>query len=75
MAKKETKRPRQVGLDKSLSGSHRLPVVTPEVDAFILGEIEIEIDETLDRLGAGIERESARMDELLSRLRKTRISA
>jgi hypothetical protein len=38
-------------------------------------DIQHEIDETLARLGEGIDREIAKMDELLSRLRRTRIAA
>ena len=34
-----------------------------------------EIDETLERLGIGIEREMVKMDAILDRLRKTRIAA
>jgi hypothetical protein len=43
--------------------------------ALILTEGETEIDETLERLGVGIDREIEKMDELLSRLRRTRITA
>jgi len=34
-----------------------------------------EIDDTLERLGVGIDRNIEKMDELLSRLRRTRIAA
>ena len=34
-----------------------------------------EIDDTLERLGVGIDRKIEKMDELLSRLRRTRIAA
>lgn len=37
--------------------------------------VEREIDETLERLGVGIDREIEKMDELLARLRRTRIAA
>ena len=36
---------------------------------------EREIDEILARLGVGIDREIEKMDDLLSRLRRTRIAA
>jgi hypothetical protein len=38
-------------------------------------EGEAEIDSTLDRLGARIERHHAELDDLLSRLRTTRVAA
>jgi hypothetical protein len=37
--------------------------------------MEQEIDETLERLGVGINREIEKMDQLLSRLRRTDIAA
>jgi len=36
---------------------------------------EKEIDDTLERLGVGIDRETEKMDDILSRLRRTRIAA
>ena len=64
---------REAAQEKSLSRFRKTPPETHDAEAFLLGEAKLEIDATLDRLGTGIEREIARMDEVLSRLRKTRI--
>jgi hypothetical protein len=64
---------RKAAPDKSTVGLRRLAPETLEAEAFLLGEAKAEIDARLDRLGTGIEREIATMDEVLRRLRKTPI--
>jgi hypothetical protein len=66
--------PRHAGSDAPLADAHRSPSREAELEELILGDMKVEIDEILDRLGTGIEREQAKMDEILGRLRKSRLT-
>jgi hypothetical protein len=65
--------PRESGPDKSPSETRRLPPVSHDAEAFILGDAESEADAVPNRLGTGIELEIARMNRVLNRMRETRI--
>ena len=66
-----------VGLlvDANAPASEQIKELTQALAGHIETQEEAEIDETLERLGTGIDREIEKMDNLLSRLRRTRIAA